>query len=81
MTEPYDTLAECSRKVGKAFDREKDRYIELQMVRNDLVEALEAAPILSKYHGHQGFEVERFIKDYDTWGDVRRATLAKSRGE
>jgi hypothetical protein len=32
-----------------------------------LEEALRVAPILSKYHGMNGFEVERFIRDYDAF--------------
>lgn len=37
--------------------------------------ALSDAPILSKYHGHHGFEVERFIVDYEVW--KRRAMEPK----
>jgi hypothetical protein len=40
-------------------------------------EALTEAPILSKYHGYMGFEVERFIADYEAWTVKRRAALAK----
>ena len=48
MAEPYDALAEASRKITSAFEREKDRYIELQKANRkleatnkELLEALE----------------------------------------
>jgi len=47
----------------------------------DLAEALGDAPVLSKYHGLHGFEVERFIADYESWRTRARAALAKARGE
>ena len=37
----------------------------------------DAAPILSKYHGQRGFEVERFINDYTAWRDSLTAERAK----
>lgn len=37
----------------------------------------DSAPILSKYHGERGFELERFIADYEAWNATRRAALAK----
>ena len=40
-----------------------------------LTAVISDAPILSKYHGHHGFEVERFIADYETW--KRRAMEQK----
>jgi hypothetical protein len=40
-----------------------------------LTAAIKDAPILSKYHGHHGFEVERFITDYEAW--KRRALETK----
>ena len=48
---------------------------ELDEIRARLRAALETAPILSKYHGHHGFEVERFIKDYEAWSDSTRQAL------
>lgn len=47
----------------------------------DLYEALQAAPVLSKYHGLRGFETVRFIADYEAWMVARRSVLAKARGE
>lgn len=42
----------------------------------DLVKALEAAPIMSKYHGMRGFETERFIADYESWREIARTALS-----
>ena len=47
----------------------------------DLYEIAAEAPVLSKYHGQHGFEVERFIADYETWMARRRAVMARARGE
>lgn len=44
----------------------------------DLYKALADAPILSKYHGVGGFEVARFISDYEAWRTSARAALAKA---
>jgi hypothetical protein len=41
----------------------------------------DTAPVLSKYHGQYGFEVERFIADYEMWSATRRAAMASARGE
>ena len=34
------------------------------------------APNLSRYHGARGFELERFIVDYEAWAATKRAALA-----
>ena len=47
----------------------------------DLLEAVETAPVLSKYHGQNGFEVERFIADYEAWDAKRRAAIARAAGQ
>lgn len=47
----------------------------------DLYAVCEDAPIVSKYHGQHGFELERFISDYEAWGVGARAALTKARGE
>ncbi len=47
----------------------------------DLAAVADEAPIISKYHGTHGFDVERFIGDYEAWNVKRRAALAKARGE
>lgn len=31
------------------------------------LEALDDSPILSKYHGARGFDIERFVEDYEAW--------------
>lgn len=43
-----------------------------------MYDALDAAPILSAYHGADGFETERFVADYEAWMAQRRAALAAS---
>lgn len=40
--------------------------------------AIESAPILSKYHGQRGFEVERFIEDYAAWGAACARVVASA---
>lgn len=45
----------------------------------DMQTALQVAPVLSKYHGTNGFDLEQFIADYDAWQvQHRRPALAKS---
>jgi len=44
-----------------------------------LVEALDDAPIASKYSG--GADIERFFADYETWKSSVRALLAQIKGE
>lgn len=57
------------------------RVVAAQMgADSDLVAALAGAPILSMYHGHAGFETERFIEDYERWRAQARAALAKAEG-
>lgn len=46
----------------------------------DMAEALEAAPIRSKYHGVNGFEEARFFEDYDAFMAKRHAALSKAEG-
>ncbi|MCK9513781.1 MAG: hypothetical protein M0R28_21500 [Pigmentiphaga sp.] len=46
-----------------------------------LLASLLDAPILSKYHGHNGFELERFIVDYERWLADCRDTIAQAQGE
>lgn len=44
----------------------------------DMRGALEKAPIPSKYHGQRGFELERFLADYETFVRDKLAALARS---
>ncbi|RPJ19481.1 MAG: hypothetical protein EHM33_30190 [Chloroflexi bacterium] len=39
------------------------------LIAQGMMEARLTAPILSKYHGRNGFEQERFIDDYNKWQD------------
>lgn len=57
------------------------KHARLVAAAPDLYEVADEAPILSKYHGNQGFDLERFVVDYDAWSQKRRAALAKARGE
>lgn len=49
---------------------------EIEQRIERLEQALRSAPILSKYHGHRGFETERFILDYEAWRTYTRAALS-----
>lgn len=40
------------------------------------LEALDDSPILSKYHGARGFDIERFVEDYEAWKLKARDALA-----
>lgn len=40
---------------------------ELRVEIERLKARLGNAPVLSKYHGQRGFELERFIADYSAW--------------
>ena len=42
---------------------------------------LNSAPILSKYHGVNGFELERFIADYTAWRTASRALEPRQAGK
>ena len=46
-----------------------------------LVVVAETAPIISKYHGHHGFDVNRFINDYAVWNKTANAALKAAKGE
>ena len=43
----------------------------------EAIQLLDQALIMSKYHGQQGFEVERFVEDYEAWRKECRALLAR----
>jgi len=40
---------------------------------------IDCSPILSQYHGHQGFEVERFVVDYETWRVAARGMFTEKK--
>lgn len=48
---------------------------EITEKQAEAVAALYDAPILSKYHGPNGFEVERFVTDYEAWSLKKRAAI------
>lgn len=53
----------------------------LTIAARDLLAALKEYPILSKYHGQHGFELERFISDYEAWTANARNVTAKAEGK
>jgi hypothetical protein len=75
-------LAEIREFVSPA-DTVTDRVFLLQMIdqANErtvrLERLLNAAPTLSKYHGQSGFEIERFIADYEVWRTKCRTVLSQ----
>lgn len=48
--------------------------------RDAAVAALARAPILSKFHGERGFELENFVEAYAGWKVEARAALASNSG-
>jgi hypothetical protein len=66
------TIALSGRKANSNPD--KLHAAESQLAA--MGEALTAAPILSKYHGRGGFDVERFITDYQAWKTLARSALS-----
>jgi hypothetical protein len=77
-TETTDALAAATLRAEKA-ERERDEALASERLERNRAngwrsqaatireEAVADAPILSKYHGQRGFEVERFIADYEAW--------------
>jgi len=70
-----DTRSAEARFITKAEQRAN---AQLLAAAPTMYEALESAPILSKYHGHAGFESERFIADYLKWWEMRSYALTKA---
>ena len=64
--------------AGKPGFAEREANARLIAAAPDLLEALDDAPIMSKYHG-AGFDAARFIADYEAWRVKARAALAKAR--
>lgn len=48
--------------------------------RAELVGMVRSAPIMSAYHGMNGFESDRLIEDYERWRVGCRALLARIDG-
>ncbi len=42
-----------------------------------ILDVLNSAPIMSKYHGANGFDGERFIAEYEAWRTVARSIVTK----
>lgn len=47
----------------------------------EMLDALNDAPVPSKYHGARGFETNRFFADYEAWMEKRRDAIAKAEGK
>lgn len=59
-----------------------DRFVLAALGEPDpgLLALANNSPILSKYHGAGGFDLERFIKDYEIWREDLRAYLSQKEG-
>ena len=55
----------AERNEGARWRRQGEAELRAEVER--LRAVISDAPILSKYHGHHGFEAERFIADYEAW--------------
>lgn len=77
-------VADCCVVLPKIGPRHAENEANAALIvravnaHDDLVAALNDAPILSKYHGQHGFDVERFILDYEKWSANRWPVLAKA---
>lgn len=65
--------------VGQ-IEVEQQANARLIIASPDMIAALDEAPIPSKYHGMQGFDVDQFLADYAVFFAMRRTALAKARG-
>jgi len=63
------------------MDEESRANARLIAAAPELYDVAESAPVISKYHGSRGFDVEGFIVEYEEWMARRRAIMAKARGE
>lgn len=67
-------------QVGQRGDAQAEADALLIRSAPELYEALSDAPILSKYHGMNGFEEARFFADYDAFMAKRRSAIAPVEG-
>lgn len=61
------------------FER-RAAHAKLIAAAPDLLALHNSAPVMSRYHGHLGFEAGRFIADYETWRVQCRTAIAKADG-
>ena len=79
-TEQIDSMIEAHEKyvmntLVSNINR-RDAYAAMLDAANaPLLKAVREAPILSAYHGMQGFEYDRFIDDYSAWKESLRPFL------
>jgi hypothetical protein len=73
----------AGRKIAAIWGKAEEKEFAARLIAAapELAAVADEAPILSKYHGTHGFDVEGFIADYEAWNVTRRAALAKARGE
>ncbi len=71
---PYVGLQQC---LNETPDPRDTQIAELTAERDMLAKALQDAPILSKFHGDRGFDVDGFIVAYDAWRAKARVALAQ----
>ena len=77
-------IAEVSIAVGCKPgypDAAKDEFLpnaRLIAAAPELVEALDAAPIIEAYYINGELESERFMADYEAWWQTRNETLVKA---
>lgn len=64
-------LLNCIKRIGRVVGcgHTEDAAGRSKLVQcvEERLEILDSAPVLSKYHGQNGFEAERFIADYTAW--------------
>ena len=70
------------KRIADMFEEgdEADANAHLIASAPELLDALNEAPVPSKYHGIRGFETNRFLADYEEWMEKRRGAIAKAEG-
>lgn len=76
---PFDpkTMGNGSFRIRKPYE-DSPEYVRADLVL-EMAAALEARPILSKYHGKRGFEYDQFATDYDAFRSRAAQALARFR--
>lgn len=77
---PVAEIPDLDLADGKEELRRMKANARLIAAAPDLLGALGSAPVLSKYHGVTGFDLDDFVHDYEAWMNQRRAAIAKATG-